>query len=87
MIFTDGRARYGTLIKGGPHTRCETMEDLAEALHRAGMAGAVVYNYMADNLGVHIGNDILMKDIYNLLSRGVFSPRSISKQMYNQSLE
>jgi predicted TIM-barrel fold metal-dependent hydrolase len=34
-----------------------------ESLENAGMSGGVVYNFLADNLGVVTGNDILASDI------------------------
>jgi len=74
LEFYDCRVRYGKIISGGPYTRCETIEDLMKALIQAGMSGAVVYSYLADGLGVKIGNDILANDIKTQKSKEPSAP-------------
>lgn len=65
MLFLDAHLTYGTPVNVEltPPCPCHTIQELDDALERAGVSGGLVYSLAADMSGVVIGNQLLAEDL------------------------
>ena len=73
MLFFDANLNYGTVtnVELKPQAPCTTMDGLASALRRAGVAGGLVRTDAADESGAVLGNRLLREDIASAAADGL----------------